>query len=52
MKLEIGMSDFTPAPRIAVPYPRLSWIVHNSYEVLIGGKIPMRERHGLRNQEG
>ena len=26
----------------------LDWFVHNSYDVLLEGKISMRERHGLK----
>lgn len=37
--------------RSAIAEAILDRIIHNSYEVLIAGKISMRERHGLRYQE-
>lgn len=37
--------------RSAIAEAILDRIIHNSYEVLIDGKISMRERHGLRCQE-
>lgn len=38
--------------RSAIAEAILDRIIHNSYEVLIDGKISMRERHGLRSREG
>lgn len=45
----------TPDPNVDSPISEaiMDWIIHNSYDVLIQGRISMRERHGLKvSQKG
>lgn len=46
--LRLGPNSSDPETGSAITDAIMDRIIHNSYEVLIDGRISMRERHGLK----